>query len=228
MQPFWSILTAFALRLGRTMQAANEANAVSTESRFTVNDNHRLEGAIPAFLAGGRPMPTRRFLVIHFTAGASAQSSIDWWRKLGTGVCAHLVIDRDGTVYQCRPFNVTAGHAGISDWTDPTTGRSFHNLNSCSIGIELANGGDSYPTKFSTLPPVTARHKNGGPETEWEQYTPAQLAACSEISKLLVDRYHLDDVVGHDDIAPSRKTDPGPAFPMGDLREHCGFPRKIG
>lgn len=184
---------------------------------MNVNDKHLLEGAKFVLLSGGTQMLTRRFLVIHFTAGASAQSSINYWRELGTGVCAHLVIDRDGTIYQCRPFNRTAGHAGLSSW------KGFKNLNACSIGIELANGGDSYATKFSKLPPTTAKHKNGGRVTTWETYTPEQLAACEMVSKVLVERYNLDDVVGHEDIAPSRKNDPGPAFPMQKLREACGF-----
>lgn len=173
-------------------------------------------------------MPTRRFLVIHFTAGASAESSISFWKTpAAKGASAHLVIDRDGTVYQCRPFNVTCGHAGKSKWTDPNTGREFIGLNSCSIGIELANGGSSYPTKFSKLKPVTARHKNGGPELQWEAYTPEQIAACEAVSKALVARYKLDDVVGHEDIAPDRKSDPGPAFPMRTLRALCGLPADI-
>lgn len=186
-------------------------------SAMNVNDQHLLESAKRVLLPGGLPMRTRRFLVIHFTAGASAQSSINYWKELGTGVCAHIVIDRDGTVYQCRPFNRTAGHAGLSAW------KGLQNLNSCSIGIELANGGDAYPTKFSKLPPTNAKHKNGGAVKLWETYTPEQLAACEVVSKVLVERYNLDDVVGHEDIAPSRKNDPGPAFPMQKLREACGF-----
>lgn len=168
-------------------------------------------------------MNVRRFLVIHFTAGASAMSSVDFWRTPDAkGASAHLVIDRDGTIIQCRPFNRTCGHAGKSSW------KGFTGLNSCSIGIELANGGSSYPTKFSKLPPLfNTRHKNGGPPVEWETYTREQLAACEAVSKALVARYSLDDVIGHDDIAPDRKTDPGPAFPMGKLRAACGFPENI-
>lgn len=188
-----------------------------------IDADHWLETAKRRLIPGGATMAIRRFLVIHFTAGASAQSSIDWWKKLNNGVCAHFVIERDGTIYQCRPCNRTAGHAGASSWNDPKTGILYHGLNSCSIGIELANGGMSYPTKFSSLSPITARHKNGGPLLEWETYPSAQLAACEMLSKVLCDRYKLDDVVGHDDIAPNRKSDPGPAFPMQLLREACGF-----
>ena len=187
-----------------------------------ITKDHWLASATRRDLPGGLVMNTRRFLVIHFTAGASAESSIDWWRS-SKAASAHLVIDRDGTVFQCRPFNRTAGHAGVSEWRDPVTKEKFTNLNNCSIGIELANGGDAYPRKFSKLEPVRARHKHGGPEKEWECYPEEQLAACRELSRALVERYNLDDIVGHDDVSPGRKVDPGPAFPMDDLRRFCGF-----
>ncbi|NQX00555.1 N-acetylmuramoyl-L-alanine amidase, partial [bacterium] len=144
-----------------------------------ITADHWLESATRQAIPGGAAMPIRRFLVMHFTAGASGQSSIDYWRQLGTGVCAHLVIDRDGSIIQCRAFDRTAGHAGRSRWADPQTGKIYSGLNACSIGIELANGGDSYPSKFAGgLAPTTARHKNGGPLVEWETYPMAQLEVC--------------------------------------------------
>lgn len=193
-------------------------------SRPVITEDHWLKDAVRKPLPGGRKMDTRRFLVIHFTAGASAQSSIDYWKQIGNGVCAHIVIDRDGTVMQCRPFDRTCGHAGKSEWRDPKTKALYKGLNSCSIGIELANGGDTYPKKFSKLPPVKAAHKNGGKAVFWERYPEAQLEALRKIAPAICKRYKLDDVVGHDDIAPHRKSDPGPAFPMGELRTACGFP----
>jgi N-acetylmuramoyl-L-alanine amidase len=57
----------------------------------------------------------------------------------------------------------------------------------------------------------------------WEKYPQAQLDACFAVAKALVERYKLDDVCGHEDIAPERKNDPGPAFPMQELREFVGF-----
>lgn len=190
-----------------------------------VTDDHWLEGAKREEIAGGGNMPVRRCLVIHYTAGATAISSINYWRKLANGVCAHLVIDRDGTIYQCRPFNRTCGHAGVSRWVDPNTGKKYTGINSCSIGIELANGGDSTDliSRYSYLPPVKAQHRNGGKERRWEAYPQAQLDALEQVARLLVARYRLDDITGHDCIAPERKSDPGPAFPMERLRKACGF-----
>ncbi len=201
--------------------------------------DHWLEGVYRQPLPGGGPMPVRRFLVIHFTSGWSAQSSVDFWKSPeAKGASAHLIIDRDGSIIQTRPFDLTCGHAGKSEWKDPTTGEDFYALNYCSIGIELANAGDMlrspdvYPKSIPRIagkhvPRITARHKNGGPVSQWEIYQPAQLKALEAVSKALVERYNLDDLVGHDDIAPTRKNDPGPAFPMDALRHACGFTQPL-
>ena len=198
-------------------------------THMKITPQHRLEGAIWRPLPGeGASMPTRRLLVIHFTAGASALSSIDYWRSKGGAIGAHLVIDRDGTIYQCRAFNRTCGHAGVSRWVDPGTGRKFTSLNSCAIGIELANAGDdrsalSWARKQPTFRGVVTKHRNGGAAREWEDFPLAQQTACFDAALALVQRYRLDDVTGHDCIAPERKADPGPLFPMADLRRYCGF-----
>lgn len=194
---------------------------------MTILPDHWLDGVKRDPIPGGAVMAIRRFLVIHFTAGATGKSSIDYWKQLANGVCAHFVIERDGTIIQCRPCDRTAGHAGTSKWKDPNTGITYFGLNASSIGIELANGGDAYPEVFSKLPPTIAKHKNGGPTKEWETYPAEQLAACQALSKALVSRYNLDDIIGHEDIAPTRKADPGPAFPMASLRLACGFPADI-
>jgi N-acetylmuramoyl-L-alanine amidase len=200
-----------------------------------ITNFHTLDIASQQILPGGRPMPVRRFLVIHYTAGWSAQSSVNFWKtSAARGANAHLVIDRDGSVIQCRRFNTTAAHAGVSRWKDPKTGKMYNLLNGCSIGIELANSGDMGRRKFppttgsgldgKPVPVKTARHKNGGTPCLWEVYDPRQLDSLWAIAQLLVTRYKLDDVVGHDDISPNRKTDPGPLFPMSQFRAFLGFP----
>jgi N-acetyl-anhydromuramyl-L-alanine amidase AmpD len=203
--------------------------------KLTITPDHWIEGVKRQPLAGGSVMDTRRFLVIHFTAGWGAQTSVDFWKTpAANGANAHVIIDRDGSIIQCRPFNRTCGHAGKSQWRDSNNGgKLYTGLNACSIGIELANCGDlqrdAYPSTagpgFSgkPIPRLTERHKNGGRIASWEVYPPAQLAACEALSRALVERYHLDDVLGHEDCSPDRKSDPGPAFPMQVLRNSCGF-----
>ena len=193
---------------------------------MNITPDHFLEDVKREMLPGDRPMNIRRALVIHFTGGATGASSIDAMRE--RGLSAHLMVERDGSVTQCRAFNTVALHAGVSRWLDPNTGKRYDGLNSCSIGIEIANAGnDDGALKWARKQPgfasITAEHRNGGKVFEWEKYPDAQLKAVFDIAKLLVANYKLDDVTGHDCIAPERKEDPGPAFPMQDLRVACGF-----
>lgn len=193
---------------------------------MTITDDHWLAEAHRNRIAGGIDMPVRRCVVIHFTAGATGRSSIEAMRD--AGLSAHLVIERDGTIIQCRPFNKTCGHAGKSRWVDPKTKKKYEGLNSCSIGIEIANAGnDSGALSWARRQPgfesIQAKHRNGGRESEWEVYPEAQLDAVFTVTKMLLAHYKLDDITGHDCIAPERKDDPGPAFPMQALREQCGF-----
>jgi len=222
-----ALLTVIWHRMTDVFRPANDRGYDTKGGFMKITGDHMLENAILEPVSGGASMKIRRFLVIHFTAGASGMSSINYWRS-SRKASAHIVIDRDGTIYQCRPFNRTAGHAGRSKWTDPHTGEHYNGLNACSIGIELANGGSSYPERFSALAPTHAEHKHGGGKRDWETYTAAQLQACEEVSKSLCERYNLDDVIGHEDCSPGRKTDPGPAFPMDKLRSVCGFSHPLG
>jgi len=184
-------------------------------------------------LDGGRAMPIRRCVILHFTAGSSVQGSFSHWRspesrKIDLG--AHITIDRDGTVYQSRRFDRTISHAGRSRWVDPVTGKKHTSCNGFSIGIELVNAGSSAtirrwaeqhdPAYAGT---VTAPHRNGGAERVWEAYSRQQIASAYSVCRALIDRYTLDDVTGHDCVAPERKDDPGPAFPMQSFRESLGF-----
>lgn len=163
-----------------------------------------------------------RFLVMHFTAGRSAESSVNWLTNPAAKASAHLVIGRDGSIAQLVPFNHIAWHAGRSSW------ESLDGLNRYSIGIELDNPGKLvrsgnrwrawFGGEYNPNEVIEAVHKHGGESFGWLTYTPAQLEAALEASSLLMGRYGLSDVVGHDDISPGRKVDPGPAFPMREFR----------
>lgn len=179
-------------------------------------------------IPGGSDLTNVIFLVIHFTSGATGQSSVDMWRKKADGICAHFVVERDGTVIQACSCNLTCGHAGESKWRDPVTGEVHHNLNNCSIGIEIANAGsDSGALGWARRQPgfksIQARHPNGGPVQEWECFYPAQLAAVERLSVALIARYGIHSVVGHDQIAPDRRDDPGPALDWPKFRKAINF-----
>ena len=189
--------------------------------------NHRLKRE------DGEALPFRRspnqsgaitpeFLVMHYTAGASASSAINWLTNPAARASAHLVIGRDGAITQLVAFNRKAWHAGRSRWA----GRS--GVNGFSIGIELDNFGvltrvdqdwqTAWGKSVDAAEVVEAKHKDGDQVRGWHAYSALQLEAALEVSSLLARRYELKDVVGHEDVAPVRKSDPGPAFPMASFR----------
>jgi N-acetylmuramoyl-L-alanine amidase len=143
-----------------------------------------------------------RFLVMHYT-------EIDEARSLtvltGDEVSVHYVVPDapriekgEPVVYQLVPEDKRAWHAGLSSWQGATE------LNASSIGIENVN-----------LGPIG--EKNG--ERIWQPYPPAQVDALIKLSRDIVARYNIPPtrVVGHSDIAPQRKIDPGPLFPWRAL-----------
>lgn len=189
--------------------------------------NHMVEGATLSPIAGGKPMKVRRCLVWHATAGASGASSITAMKEAGTS--AHIVVERDGSIIQCRPFNVECAHAGKSRWQDPRTGKRYGSANSYGIGIEICNAlADRDALKWAKARGARtrmAKHPNGGPIQEWEEYTDEQIQTVMILSMALVKHYQLDDALGHEQCAPERRNDPGPCFPIEAMREACGFGR---
>lgn len=190
-------------------------------------ENHRLlldNGEPVRFEAtpnqGGALKP--RFLVMHYTAGRDAESSIRWLTRPDARASAHLVIGRDGAVTQLVPFDRVAWHAGPSRW-DGVSG-----LNQHSIGIELDNAGllerkgDRWRAWFGNAYPeeevMEARHRHSDRVCGWHIFTPEQLDVALEASRVIIQAYGISELLGHDDISPGRKLDPGPAFPMAPFR----------
>lgn len=156
-----------------------------------------------------------RFLVQHYTAGGSGKGSAEYLFKAHSPASsAHFVVDRNGDVYQLADTSLVTWHAGQSAWR----GLSF--LNQYSIGIEFANLGYWRPGIAKFKAPLVAAHRNGGPVMEWEPYPEKQILAGLDLTKWLCEVHPtLVETVGHDDIAPKRKLDPGPAFPMERFRD---------
>lgn len=156
-------------------------------------------------------------VVMHFTAGGGGAGSAAWLANPQSAASAHFVVDRDGTIIQCVSLDDRAWHAGKSAW------KGLSGLNSYSVGIELANWGpllDGGKTAGGkSVPFVMARHKNDGVLRAWEIYPAAQIAAAEALARAIAAYFPITEIVGHDDIAPGRKLDPGPAFDMGLFRQ---------
>ena len=171
-------------------------------------------------------------IVIHYTAGASAESAIRTLCDRERRVSAHLVVGRDGRMTQLLPFNIVGWHAGRSRWSERT------GLNHYSIGIEVDNAGQlrerdgSYQSWFGRTYPeaevVSGTHRNHGlpgahpdirrPVTYWHRYRQVQLQAVEDTCAELIAAYGIRHILGHEEIAPDRKVDPGPAFPLDAMR----------
>ena len=172
---------------------------------------------------GGQLAP--QYLVIHYTAAPTLDGSVSWFKDPKSEVSAHLLIGRDGRIVQMVPFNSEAFHAGPSTWNG-LVGMNHH-----SIGIELENAGKLDPhgdkwrawwgKEYESEEVLVAKHKHAietDPAVGWHLYTEKQLEVAIDVSMALVNKYGLKDVLGHEDISPFRKVDPGPAFSMGSFR----------
>ena len=143
-----------------------------------------------------------QFLILHFTGGT-------WEASVKTlteeNVSSHyLVRDSPVKVYQLVDEGQRAYHAGFSSWQGQTQ------LNAASIGIEIQNLGDT-----------------PGPKgIEYHEYPKAQVDAVIALVKDIVARHQIrpDRILGHSDIAPQRKVDPGPTFPWKRLADEGLIP----
>ncbi|WP_120501656.1 N-acetylmuramoyl-L-alanine amidase [Roseovarius sp. EL26] len=171
-------------------------------------------------LAGGKP----KYIIIHYTASGSANSAINVFRNPSHRASAHLVLGHDGAITQMARLNEKCWHAGQSRWGGLT------GLNSHSVGIEIANWGwleggngnwkSHVGTRVDDSRVIEATHRNGGRFLGWEIYDEAQVTTCADMVRAIADRYELgpEHVLGHDDISPLRKQDPGPAWHMEKFR----------
>ena len=170
-------------------------------------------------------------VVLHYTAGGKASGTISWLSENEQAyVSAHFVVDRTGVITQMVPTNLKAFHAGISEW------KGRRNLNDWSIGIEIANWGllneqanGVLKTWSGTVIPGSdakyATHKYGKPSGYWECFPSAQINAVKNLCRLLCRHYSINIILGHDDVAPGRKIDPGPLFPLGDVCAYALYPK---
>jgi N-acetylmuramoyl-L-alanine amidase len=131
-------------------------------------------------------------IVLHYTGMPDVEGALTRLCKAGTEVSAHYVVLEDGRVLQCVPESKRAWHAGAAVWAGE------EDINSCSIGIEIINRG----------------HDWGYPDFPLRQIA-AVIALCRGI--ILRRDIPARRVLGHSDVAPARKKDPGEKFPWHAL-----------
>lgn len=194
-------------------------------------DHHRLLGRGVEYIEspnqGGPFAPGQPdTIVLHYTDGANAQWAIQTLCDTERKVSAHLVVGRDGAVTQLLPFDTIGWHAGVSRW------KGRESFNKYSIGIEIDNAGrmalkdGKYYAWFEYEYPaeevVRAVHRNQSEPAYWHRFPPEQVELVEDLCRLLMQTYGIHHILGHDEIAPDRKIDPGPAFPLDALRRRLG------
>ncbi|MBT5877360.1 MAG: N-acetylmuramoyl-L-alanine amidase [Candidatus Latescibacteria bacterium] len=163
-------------------------------------------------------------IVIHYTSGASAASSVKSLTDPARNVSAHLVVGRDLSVTQIVAFDRIAWHAGKS------AHHGVDGLNKYSIGIEIDNAGKLersgsgfsswFGRRYSEDDVFSGVHRNQSQIAHWHRYTEEQIEIVYQICEDLLQRYPtIEYILGHEEISPKRKIDPGPAFPLDKIRD---------
>ena len=140
-----------------------------------------------------------KFLIFHYTGMKTEKAAINRLTDIESRVSAHYLIKQNGEIITLVPDLYTAWHAGKSVW------KNYSSLNKDSIGIEIVNPGH---------------------DINYKKFSKIQLAALVRLSKFLIKKYRINskNILGHSDIAPERKKDPGEKFPWKLLsKEKIGY-----
>ena len=152
----------------------------------------------PNFDAKKRKQKNIRFLIFHYTGIKKEKNAIKKLTKIQSQVSTHYLIKINGEIIEMVPDLYTAWHAGISRWG------KYKFLNKHSIGVEISNPG----------------HRFG-----YLSFSEKQIDSLIKLSRILIKKYKIKKkyILGHSDIAPDRKIDPGEKFPWKIL-----YKNKIG
>jgi N-acetylmuramoyl-L-alanine amidase len=158
-----------------------------------VPDSSVVSDTVPSVNFGDRAKGRKPdMIVLHYTGMPDVEGALARLCTAGTDVSAHYVVLEDGRVVQCVQEAKRAWHAGVASWAGE------EDINSCSIGIEIVNPG----------------HDWGYPDFPLRQIA-AVIALCRGI--ILRREISAHRVVGHSDVSPARKKDPGEKFPWRSL-----------
>ena len=152
----------------------------------------------PSFNTKKRPKKRIKFLIFHYTGMRREKRAIQRLTNIQSEVASHYLIKNNGKIVIFVPDLYVAWHAGISVW------KKYNFLNEHSIGIEISNPGHQFGyKKFSSI----------------------QINSLIKLTKFLIKKYKINkrNILGHSDVAPLRKKDPGEKFPWEYLAK-----KKVG
>ena len=142
----------------------------------------------PNFEATKRKLSQIKFIIFHYTGMKKELEAIKRLTDIKSKVSCHYLIKNNGEIVVMVPDLYEAWHAGVSSW------KNFKSLNKYSIGIEISNPGHDY---------------------NYKKFSKKQVQSLKKLSQLLIKKYKINqkNILGHSDIAPTRKKDPGEKFP---------------
>mgnify|MGYP001162565976 CR=1 FL=1 len=152
----------------------------------------------PNFSSKKRNLKQIKFIIFHYTGMKSESAAVKKLTKIQSEVSSHYFIKNNGEIISMVPDLYSAWHAGVSFW------RGKSSLNKNSIGIEISNPGHAF---------------------NYKKFSIEQIKSIIKIGKYLINKYKIkpQNILGHSDIAPFRKKDPGEKFPWKYLAK-----KKIG
>ncbi|MDA9643308.1 N-acetylmuramoyl-L-alanine amidase [bacterium] len=129
-----------------------------------------------------------KFIIFHYTGMKKESEAIERLTSIKSKVSCHYLIKNNGEIVVMVPDLYEAWHAGVSSW------RNFKSLNKNSIGIEISNPGHDF---------------------NYKRFSQKQIQSIKKLTRFLIKKYKIDqkNILGHSDIAPNRKKDPGEKFP---------------
>mgnify|MGYP001433599189 FL=1 len=149
----------------------------------------------PNFNPKKRTYKKIKFIICHYTGMKKESEAINRLTNIQSEVSSHYLIKNNGNIFTLVPDLYEAWHAGKSSW------KNYRSLNLNSIGIEITNPG----------------HEFG-----YKTFSKKQISSLVKLSKFLIKKYKISssNILGHSDIAPQRKKDPGEKFPWKYLSKN--------
>ena len=136
-----------------------------------------------------------KFIIFHYTGMKKESEAIKKLTNIQSEVSSHYIVKNNGEIVKLLPDLYIAWHAGKSSW------KNYKSLNSNSIGIEITNPGHEF---------------------NYKNFSKKQIMSIIKLSKFLIKKYTINsqNILGHSDIAPERKKDPGEKFPWKYLAQN--------